>query len=86
MAEESKQSKTFEQLGSRLLRAEKHQQETQLNKIQRIREKLFPHGGLQERHENFLSFYGEYGPALIDELIKICDPWIEKFILVEPAQ
>lgn len=86
IAEEYKHVKQFEQLGSRLLRTEKQHQETQLKKIQRLKEKLFPESGLQERHENFLSFYSVYGQQWIDELIKICDPFNEKFILAEPQE
>lgn len=86
LAEESKQIKQFEQLGSRLLRTEKQQQDTHLKKIQRIKDKLFPEGGLQERHENFLSFYANYGPQWIEDVVRICDPWVEKFLLVELAE
>ena len=86
LAEESKQVKVFDQLGSRLLRTEKQQQDTQIKRIQRIKEKLFPGGGLQERNENFLSFYANTGPALIDSIVETCDPWIEKFTLVELAE
>jgi len=83
LAEEIKQTKQFEQLGSRLLRAEKQQQETHIKRIQKLKEKLFPENGLQERQENFLSFYAQYGPSWIDSMIKICDPFVEKFTLVE---
>jgi len=86
IAEESKQIKQFEQLGSRLMRTEKQQQETQIKRIERLREKLFPGGGLQERHENFLSFYSAEGPQWIDEMVRICDPWQEKFVLVELSE
>lgn len=83
LAEQSKQVKQFEQLGSRLLRTEKQLQETNLKRIQKLKEKLFPAGGLQERHENFLSFYAAYGSQLIDNLIEICDPFEEKFIILQ---
>lgn len=83
LAEEAKQIKQFEQLASRLWRTEKQQQDTQLKRIERLREKLFPNGGLQERHENFLSFYANYGPQWIEDMITLCDPWIGKFLLVE---
>ncbi|HUR31653.1 MAG TPA: bacillithiol biosynthesis cysteine-adding enzyme BshC [Saprospiraceae bacterium] len=86
MAEENKQIKLFEQLGSRLERAEKQQQDTQIKKVQKLKEKLFPENGLQERHENFLSFYANEGPEWIKGIIEICDPWIEKFILVESVE
>ena len=83
MAEQSKQVKQFEQLGSRLLRTEKQQQDTNLKRIQRLKDKLFPDGGLQERHENFLSFYANYGPEWINKLVEICDPFEEKFMILE---
>ena len=83
LAEEVKQTKQFEQLGSRLLRAEKQQQDTHIKRIQKLKEKLFPENGLQERQENFLSFYALYGPSWIDSMINICDPFVEKFTVVE---
>ena len=86
LAEENKQAKAFEHLGSRLLRAEKQQQETQLKKIERVREKLYPGNGLQERQENFLPYYAAQGQQWIDEIIQICDPFVEKFMIVELAQ
>lgn len=83
LAEQSKQVKSFEQLGSRLLRAEKQQQEVQLKRIQKLRERLFPENGLQERHENFLPFYTQYGSDWIDRLIPLCDPLEARFTVVE---
>lgn len=83
LAEETKQSKQFEQLGSRLMRAEKQLQDTNLKRIQKLKEKLFPENGLQERNENFLSFYAQYGPKWIEDMITICDPFDENFIVAE---
>lgn len=83
LAEQSKQAKQFEQLGSRLLRSEKQMEDTNLKKIQRLKEKTFPNGGLQERQENFLSFYANYGSALIDVLIENCDPLESKFMILQ---
>ncbi len=86
LAEESKQVKAFEHLGSRLLRAEKQQQENQLKKIERVREKLYPGHGLQERQENFLPYFATQGHQWIDDIVRICDPFVEKFMIVELAQ
>lgn len=83
LAEKIKQAKLFEQLGSRLMRAEKQQQDTVIKRIERIKEKLFPEGGLQERHENFLSYYAKGGKEWIDEIVMLCDPWLEKFLVIE---
>ena len=82
-AEEAKQIKIFEHLGSRLMRTEKHLQDTQIRKIHKLKEKLFPSNGLQERHENFLAYYAQYGPGWITEVIEASDPITEKFILAE---
>lgn len=82
MAEETRQLRQFEQLASRLLRAEKQQQETALKRIQKLKDKLFPGGSLQERRENFLAWYARLGPAWIEEMIDICDPFPGKFIVV----
>jgi bacillithiol biosynthesis cysteine-adding enzyme BshC len=81
-AEKSKQAKAFEQLGSRLLRSHKQQQETSLNRIKKLKEKLFPEGGLQERHDNMLSFYAEHGQDLIRNLITVSNPMEEKFTIL----
>jgi uncharacterized protein YllA (UPF0747 family) len=82
LAEETKQAKVFEHLGSRLIRAEKQHQDTEIKRIQKLKEKLFPAHGLQERHENFLTFYAAYHDEWIDSIIKTCDPFNEKFTLL----
>jgi len=83
LAEETKQLKQFEQLASRLMRAEKQLQDTNIKRIQKLKEKLFPENGLQERHENFLSIYAQYGATWIAEMITLCDPFVEKFTVAE---
>jgi uncharacterized protein YllA (UPF0747 family) len=65
------------------MRAEKQHQETDIKRIQKLKEKLFPAHGLQERHENFLTFYAQYHDAWLDHLINICNPFNEKFTLLE---
>lgn len=82
-AEQIKQVRSFEQLGARLLRAEKQHQEVQLKRIQKIRERLFPENGLQERRENFLPFYTQYGPEWLAQLVDICDPLDTRFTIAE---
>jgi len=82
LAEEVKQSKIFEQLSSRLMRAEKQQQETNINRIKKLKDKLFPGGGLQERHDNMMSFYSLSGKILLESLVTVCDPLEEKFTIL----
>jgi uncharacterized protein YllA (UPF0747 family) len=83
LAEQHKQVKLFEQLASRLLRAEKQLQETNLKRLQKLKEKLFPSGGLQERHESFIGYYAAQGDAWVKAMIDICDPLEEKFTVVQ---
>ena len=73
-AEEAKHLRQFEQLGSRLLRAEKQQHETALKRIQKVKDKLFPEDGLQERYENFMPYYSMLGDEFITSIIAISDP------------
>lgn len=81
-AEETKQLKQFEQLGSRLVRAEKQQQETTLKRIRKLKEKLFPNDGLQERHENFLPYYSQKGTKWLEVIIENSNPFESKFMIL----
>jgi bacillithiol biosynthesis cysteine-adding enzyme BshC len=81
-AEEQKQLKQFEQLSTRLLRAAKHNEENSLKRIQRLKEKLFPGNGLQERYDNVIPYYAVHGDALLTQLIEICNPFDERFTAV----
>jgi uncharacterized protein YllA (UPF0747 family) len=64
------------------MRAEKQQQETNLNRIKKLKDKLFPGGGLQERHDNMMSFYSTSGKTMLETLITVCDPMEEKFTIL----
>lgn len=85
LAEESKAIKSLEYIENKLLKAEKRKSETEINKISKIKHKLFPNNdSLQERYENFIPYYLKYGPNWIDSLIKHLDPMDKSFkILIE---
>jgi len=64
-------TKAFEKLEAlekKMLRAEKRKFEAQQRQITKLRQQLFPSNSLQERQENFASFYGKYGKELLREL------------------
>jgi bacillithiol biosynthesis cysteine-adding enzyme BshC len=67
-AQEQKQMNGLEHLEKRLLKAEKRRLNDELNRLTELKEKLFPQENLQERFENFSSFYAEYGQDLIPKL------------------
>lgn len=82
LAEMTRQLKSAENLGGRIKRAVKAKEETNVNKIRKVREKLFPNDGLQERHDNFMQYYIASGPALIDFLIDHLDPLDRRFAII----
>ncbi len=65
-AEAQKALKIVENLEKRLVKAEERNQETSINQLLNLKDKLFPNGTLQERYDSFLNFY-------IND-----DTWIEK--------
>jgi bacillithiol biosynthesis cysteine-adding enzyme BshC len=83
LADAVKSTSALEQWQSRLVRAEKHKHETALNQLRALKEKLFPGGGLQERHDNFLPFILKYGPAFLDELKQAFRPFEPGFVILE---
>jgi bacillithiol synthase len=70
-------------LEKKFLRAEKRNHETSLKQILTLKEKYFPNGSLQERSENFGTFYSRYGRQFIDGLIEAFHPLEFKFTIIE---
>lgn len=82
-AEYTRQAKSVDNLEGRLMRAEKQKHENALNQIRKLKEKLFPNNGLQERYDNFLTFYLPQGHDFLTTLIDVLDPLQEGFVVVE---
>lgn len=82
LAEKTKQLKVLDQLEGRLLRAEKQKHETAINQIKKLKEKLYPNNGLQERYDNFLSLYLKYGKEWFDILLEHLDPLKKEFLVI----
>lgn len=74
--------KAINNLEKKLLKADKRNHEEALIQIERVKEKLFPGGGLQERSENFATLYIKYGDDLVEELVKHFDPLAFKFTIL----
>ena len=68
-------------LEKKALRAEKRRHETDIARWHRLQSVLFPGGGLQERVENFLPYYAEYGPDFFRWVKDGIDP-LGKSVLV----
>ena len=73
-AEMVKVNKGISDFGKRINKSLENRHEVELNKLQNFKKKLFPEGGLQERHDNFLNFYIN-NPALISDLHTAFDPF-----------
>jgi bacillithiol synthase len=71
-------------LEHKLLRAEQRNHATSLDQLSRLKEELFPGGKLQERKENFGTYYLRYGQELIPGLIGALKPLDFKFTILEP--
>ncbi|MBV6643971.1 MAG: bacillithiol biosynthesis cysteine-adding enzyme BshC [Cyclobacteriaceae bacterium] len=80
-AESAKAIKNLENIEKRLKKAQEGQNETAMTQIDTIKERLFPAGGLQERHDNFLNFYLN-NPDFLHVLLDNFDPFDLRFHLM----
>lgn len=81
-AEGAKQLNSLQELESRLLKAEKQRHEIEINQIRNLKDKLFPDNGLQERTDNFLTFYLRYGRDFFATLLEELNPLCEGFVVI----
>ncbi len=79
-AEKIKTISGLQQIEKKAIKAEKSKQDVQNNRIRKVYAKLFPNHNLQERVENFLPYYLEFGQDLIDQLINTLDPFRREFL------
>ncbi|MEO6069539.1 MAG: bacillithiol biosynthesis cysteine-adding enzyme BshC [Chitinophagaceae bacterium] len=71
-----------EALEKKMLRAEKRKFKEEENKLEQIKNALFPNNNLQERIENISGFYEQYGPAFIDAVYEASFPIVQKFVVM----
>ena len=81
-AEGQKAHKSLENISKRLIKVEKQKNEQDLAQIDKLKDQLFPSGKLQERRENFMPLYAQYGPKLFDQLLEILNPFEQQFYLI----
>jgi uncharacterized protein YllA (UPF0747 family) len=82
-AQEIKQINGLDKLEKRLLKAEKRVLSEKLNQLCALQNVLFPKGNLQERTDNFATFYSEFGPQLIAQLLTELKPLEQKFSIIK---
>ena len=74
--------KQITEAGKKLLRAEKRKFEVQRHQLTKLKSQLFPNGSLQERVDNFMPYYSEYGKEFIDTLYEQSPALEQQFIIL----
>ena len=82
-SDRARPSDSLKNIQGKLMRAEKQRQETSVNQLRKIKDKLFPEGTLQERHDNFIPYYARHGKKLIETLADSLDPFEYKLIMLD---
>lgn len=73
----------LQELEKKMLRAEKRKFVEQEAKIKTLRDKLFPKNGLQERIDNFMPYYAQYGEGFIDCIYNSSLTLEQEFVVLE---
>jgi bacillithiol biosynthesis cysteine-adding enzyme BshC len=81
-AAKQKARNDLEKLEDKLVKSAKRRHETDVNKIKRLKDTLFPNNHLQERSESFLFWYLYFGPDFIDQLANFVDPLVFEFQVI----
>ena len=86
LAEAVKAASGLEQWESRLLRTEKQKHEVAINQLRNLKEKMFPHNGLQERTDNILPLLLKHGDVFLSELKTAFQPFDQGFLILQPEE
>ncbi len=81
LSEKQKALSSLENLEAKMLKAEKRKQETAINQIRAAHATLFPEGELQERRENFATYYS---PQFINDIVALANPFDKSFKIIMP--
>jgi bacillithiol biosynthesis cysteine-adding enzyme BshC len=81
-AELQKSRKGLELLQEKWFRAEKRKQETVLNQLRKIHDKIHPEGQFQERSESLIGWLALFGPTFIDSMLDACSPLNKHFTIL----
>ncbi|MCC6692057.1 MAG: bacillithiol biosynthesis BshC, partial [Chitinophagaceae bacterium] len=79
---QEKAKQKLDALEKKMLRAEKLKFEARLRQIDKLKDRLFPGQILQERVDNFLPYYAQYGKSFIDTLYAESGAWQQQFCIL----
>lgn len=85
-AEKQKIKTSFLTLKEKVIRSQKKKNETEVNQIQKLKEKIFPSGKLQEREETIIPYYLKWGNRFIEALKENLDPFKKEFYLLKEKE
>jgi bacillithiol biosynthesis cysteine-adding enzyme BshC len=74
LAETKRFANAVARLEKKMRRAEERNQETGVRQLLAVKNELFPNGGLQERSENFLTFYFS-NQQFLQKMLAVFDPF-----------
>jgi hypothetical protein len=72
----------LKELEKKLLKAEKRKFGDRQRQVRALRSALFPRNGLQERTENFMSWWASNGPAFIEEIYRHSPTLEQEFVIL----
>ena len=75
-------AKKITRLEKKMYSAEKKKYEAEQRQIEKIKRMLFPFGNLQERVDNIMPYYAEYGSAFINMLYKNSTGLKQEFCII----
>jgi bacillithiol biosynthesis cysteine-adding enzyme BshC len=84
-AEKHKALKSLENLEKRLRKAQEIKADTELKQLASVRDKIFPQGNLQERHDNYLNF-SLNNSTVLDTIYQTIEPFNYQLYLWQEAQ
>jgi bacillithiol synthase len=75
--------KSIEAFKGRLMKAEKQRFDQEMQRIEKLHDKILPQGNLQERMENFSAYYVRLHPDFIEQLLAATEPFESDFMCLE---
>ena len=82
-AQEKKQINGINKLEKRLIKAEKRKHKDFLNRIELLKDELFPNNSFQERQLNFSTFYNINNNNFLELINKNIDPFNKEFKVIK---
>ena len=80
--EKMKVLKSIEMLAQKAAKAQKNKHDISINQLKKIKDNLFPEGGLQERYENILWLNLKFGNNIIEEIIALAEVDKKEFTII----